>query len=393
MMKEYKLAKGWAIFIYLTAPLLIVVFGYLLLMPFLPGAKAPKAMQLYWFFAPLSLGMLAVFSIGLINTWIGRFVIAADRVFTKGIFSNRQLLFEQIKGYRTDGMYIFIVPAAKGLKQIKVSHYFSGANEIVAWLAANFPNLDVQQEADEEEAMLANEALGCTVEEREAQVLKARGRARTLNTAGGLVAASTCFWPQPYEAVVFACLLLPVICVLVSRTSNRLIRIEERRSKAYPSVFVSLFFPSLAICIRALLDFHLLRYGNVWKGTLLFAALLMALLLVKNKAFVFQQVKTYATLAGLAVLSLAYGYGATLTLNSIFDQSAVSVYHAQVLSKRVQSGKTTTYYLSLSPWGPQKKVDDIAVQRSLYSRLQVNDDVSIYLRQGRFAIPWFVVTD
>lgn len=391
MMREYKLSKGWALFIYIAAPLLAALFVYLLLLPFLPGSKDAKTELLSWFLVPLSLFMIGVCVAGVMDAAKSKFVIGEDRVFTTGVFSNRELLFQEIEGYRTDERYIYILPFDKGLKRIKISTYFSGTANILQWLSERYPDLNNEEVKAEEEQILSDATLGSGVEEREEELGKARSKAKALNWAGGLVAVWSWFFPQPYEAVILACLMIPLLCLFVTQTSKGLIRIEEKKKSAYPSVFSGVLFPSLALCMRALLDFNILRYENVWKGTLLVAVLFMAALLVKSKEFTFRSAREYGVALGITILAVAYGYGAVVTANCTWDTSSPTVYHAKVTGKHVSSGKTTTYHISLTPWGPQKQKDDVTVSKASYNRLQSGDDVSVCFRQGRFSIPWFFI--
>jgi hypothetical protein len=391
MRKEFKLAKGWAVFIYIMAPLLIAVFGYFLLMPILPGGNEDRFMQLYWFMAPLSLLMIALFIIGLLDAAKARFVIDSDRVLAKGVFTDRELLFHQIAGYRTDDKYIYILPLEKSFKRIKISRYFGGTAEILNWLSENYPDLDEQKALSEKEEILSNYELVYTPEQREEKLAAARKRSKALNWAGGLIAVWIIFFPEPYEAAVFATLVVPIVSIMVSKYSGGLIRLREEKASAYPSVFSGLFFPALAICIRALMDFNIFQYGNAWKGALLVAAGLMTLILIRSKEFLFRSAKDYGVVFFFGVLSLAYGYGAVVTINCTWDTTTPTVYQAQVTGKHVSSGKSTTYYVTLTPWGPQTKTDDVAVSKGMYNRLQNGNDVRVYFRKGLFSIPWFFI--
>lgn len=75
-MKEYKIAKGWAIFIYLVAPVLIGLFGWLLILPFLNGDFSPNAS---WILIPVSIAMIALMFFGVIDAYKGRLIIQEDR--------------------------------------------------------------------------------------------------------------------------------------------------------------------------------------------------------------------------------------------------------------------------------------------------------------------------
>jgi hypothetical protein len=88
-----------------------------------------------------------------------------------------------------------------------------------------------------------------------------------------------------------------------------------------------------------------------------------------------------------------YGYGAVVTLNCMYDKSEPKTFNATILDKRISSGKSTTYYLELTPWGQQKEIDEVSVSKDLYNNLNKNDKVNIYYMQGKFDIPWFEVTE
>ncbi len=392
MIKEYKLAKGWAIFIYLTTPLLLLAFVYLLTLPLWPGMADKKTLQLYWLLAPVSVGMITICILGFLDALKGRFIITGERVCRKAVFTSRELLLHQIAGFRADEKYIYIEPTDKSLKRIKLSRYFDGIPEILQWLDERFPDLDEQEVLRGAQAALEDDSLGLTFEERQATIAQASRRAKLINWSGGLIAAWTIFFTQPYELSILASALVPVVAILASRYSNGFIRVAENKKSIYPSVFTGLFFPSLVLCLRAMLDFNLLEYGNAWKLTLLVAAIFMTLLLVQSREFVFQSLKDYGLAAFFAVLAVAYGFGLVVTLNGAFDKSKPSLYPAQVISKRISSGKSTTYYLRLTPWGPQKESDDVTVSKQLYNRLRQGDAVNVGLWKGWLGIPWFAVS-
>ena len=123
---------------YIGAPLLIALFCWILIMPFIPSVKDDVNPSVYWFLIPMSLGMIALMTVGLIDTIKGKFVIDSDKIFTVSTFSNRQLMFNEIKGYRITDKYIFVESNNENKKKIKISTYFGKTNEIVEWLSENY---------------------------------------------------------------------------------------------------------------------------------------------------------------------------------------------------------------------------------------------------------------
>lgn len=170
-MKEYKISKGWAIFIYITAPLLIGLSGWLFVMPFIPGSGNNP--EIFWFLGPISLGMMVVMIVGLLDTVKGKFVIDNVKIFSTSTFSYRELMFNEIKGYRVNDKYIFIEPNTGNKKKIKVSKYFGRTNEIIEWLSSHYPDLDIVQANQEKEEILNNAEVGWTLQEREEKLTKA----------------------------------------------------------------------------------------------------------------------------------------------------------------------------------------------------------------------------
>ena len=99
------------------------------------------------------------------------------------------------------------------------------------------------------------------------------------------------------------------------------------------------------------------------------------------------------TIGGLSLLFFAYSYGVVIHYNCHYDESEAELYTAKVLNKRVSSGKLTTYYLELTSWGPQPEIDEVSVVNDLFNRIEVGDQVTVYLQKGKLEIPWFFVTN
>jgi len=392
-MKEYKISKGWAIFMYIGAPLLIALFCWILIMPFIPSMKDDMNPNVYWFLIPMSLGMIALMVVGLLDTIKGKFVIDNDKIFTVSTFSNRQLMFYEIKGYRITDKYIFIESNNEQKKKIKVSTYFGKVNEITEWLSENYSDLDIVQANQEKDEILNNEEFGWTKEQREDKLIKAHKTAKILNWTGGLIGAWTLFLANPYEYAIIASIVFPIICVIVLKYFNGLLRIDERKDTAYPTIFWAIFAASMGLCLRGLMDYNIFDYSKIWTPSILIALTFIAVLTIGNKEFKFNKAKDYLTILGFSIFMFGYGYGAAITLNCMYDKSEPEKYDATILSKRISSGKSTTYYLELTPWGKQKEIDEVSVSKDLYNKLNQNDKVNIYFMKGQFDIPWFEVTE
>jgi hypothetical protein len=115
------------------------------------------------------------------------------------------------------------------------------------------------------------------------------------------------------------------------------------------------------------------------------------MIIYRNTEFEFSKIKKYTTLFGLALILFGSSYGTIISLNCMNDTKESEVFSTPVLHKRISSGKSTSYYIELPPWGPQKESAEISISKKLYQQLNDNDTVTIRLFKGRFNIPWFVI--
>lgn len=389
-MKEYKIAKGWSIFIYILAPLLFVLFGWALTQIFPAGDFTP---HWRWIYFPLSIFMMIIILIGVIDTYKSRLIIEEDKIISKSALSNRELRFEEIKGYRFNDQYIFIEPFDREQKKIKISQYVGGYKEILNWVSQTFPDLDEQTAKEEEEGILGDENLGHTKESRAEKLLKARHRARVLNIAGGAVGAWVFFYPSPYQISLLVAIILPIIVLLVSKFSDGLIRMKEIKKSAYPHVVFAFIFPAMAMVLRALLDYNILDFSRVWPLTILLTIVLSLVLSYKQTEFSFRKNEDIFYLIFLMLFFFAYSYGAVIHVNCYYDDSQPEHYTTTVLDKKISTGKTTTYQLKLAPWQKQAEAEEIDVSKDLYDRTETSDEIGIDIRKGKLHIPWIMVTD
>src|SRR5687767_2585050 len=130
-MKEYKIAKGWAIIIYIFAPLMIALFVWVLLMPF---QKEEISLDATWFLIPVSIAMIALSILGIVDAYKSRLLISDDSIKSINVFSNRELMLDEIKGYTVNEQYIFLKPKDQSKKIIKISKYIGGYGELSIWI-------------------------------------------------------------------------------------------------------------------------------------------------------------------------------------------------------------------------------------------------------------------
>lgn len=391
--REYKLGKGWAWLIYLTAPCMLALFGWLLIQPILPLVQVsiPSAaipLDAYWFITPIALAMIIVLLIGLRDAYKGKVVINPNKIAVVSTFSNRELYTDEIKGYRITDKYLFIEPIDSEKKRVKISTYYSGCDEIEMWLSERFTDLDIEDALAEKNEVLEAGSFGWSEEEQAHKLAQAHKTAKFLNWTGGIIGGWILFYPRPYEAAIWLSAIFPLICLGCIKTHRGLLRLDEQKSSVFPNVFWAVFAPGMGICLRGLFDYTIIDYSALWLPLAFSVIAFMGILAFRSTEFTFKKVNDYVKFFSVALVITGYFYGLILSLNGAYDNSVAEVYKATVLSKHSSSGKTTSYYLELSPWGPQTESEDFSVSLSKYEQIHEHDVVNVYLMKGRFNIPW-----
>jgi hypothetical protein len=388
MTGEFKTAKGWRIFIYIFSPLLIALF---VSVGFIAFSSQTSNLTVLLILVPVSLGGTAMFTYGLIETIKGRFIIASNSVSRISMFGRRTLDFQQIKGFRYGSNYIHIISNSKDKKSIKITTYIEKSSQILEWLANNFIELDSHEAEQEEREILTDNEFGINSQTREYRLIEARRAAKYINIIGGLVGAWLWFFPTPYSLSLSVGMILPAIAFISIYVYRGLIRFDEKKNSAHPSIIYGFLFPSAGLVIRAIMDYEILDYKNLWIVISVSTIALTSLLIVGTKEIKFTKLIDYFTTLSLAGLILSYSFGTYTVSNCLFDKSEPEIFKSEVIDKEISSGKTTIYYLTLKPWGPRDKIERVSVTRDEYEASDKGDTVDIYLRQGLLKTPWFYI--
>jgi hypothetical protein len=101
-------------------------------------------------------------------------------------------------------------------------------------------------------------------------------------------------------------------------------------------------------------------------------------------------------IAAILVMLLAagsYSFGLAIAADSLLDHSKASTYAVPVTSKHSSSGRSTTYYLDLAPWGPVDHPNEISVSSSMYHETSAGDQICLGLHPGQLHAPWYQLVD
>ena len=334
--------------------------------------------------------LLGIYLISVVLT--SRLILNPDSIELKYFLSSKLFLRSDIAGYRIlPTQYISTLvfqPKASEQKKLKIPLYFRTDKAFGDWFidVPNLDHADLGQSMAELEAVVARDAPG--IDATEERIAAAYRTVKMLNWAAGIASVWAWIYPNPYPIAMLAAGVLPLIAIVLLARSHGIYQIEGRRNDARPSLAGAFIFPSCALAYRAIQDLHFLQWKPLLFATLALAAVLTIFLAQSDPHFHNRAVAAVS----MFFLGSMYCYGAVAHFDVLADRSAPLTYQTQVLSKRADNGRTTTYYLQVAPWGPRQHSDEIEVSRSLYAAINPGQPVSIRLYSGALHLPWFSVS-
>jgi len=214
---------------------------------------------------------------------------------------------------------------------------------------------------------------------------KARRVATVVNGAAYAAIGWGFFYPHPYGLVIFLLGALPLVAVGIAVTGQGRYSLEGRKDDPRPNLVVALILPGLVLMYRALTDEEVLDWRMLLWLTGAIAVAWVALLYTVSPELRERKL----TLAIMAPLMAAYGYGACALVDMRLDPHTPVVYDTKVLGKHVTSGRSRTYYLDVEPWGPRSGHGDVSVTRDFYDGASAGSRVCVYLWPGALGARWF----
>ena len=320
--------------------------------------------------------------IAMIHIYSVRLTVSEDSIHDKSLFTDRTLFFSDIKGYTVStnrsSTTLKLVPEDPALRSISVGSGMDGYDELVAWAAARYPDLDMLARKE----ALEDPALGGSREEVEARLKRARRRCGILTaTAVGMIITSLDDALREYSLIL--AMVLPLVAIVLAYFHKGFISLEMGKRIPFPSIYYA-----SVICAGLLgyyaLQTRLVSHTGIWVPMIVTGLAVGGLLL-------WGVGKTDLISVFLAIsVAVPYGYGASMCVNVLGDQSQTEEYTVTVLDKWVNKRKHATYYLKLEAWGPQATRGE-KVPVSMYKSAAAGDMVLITLHKGRFNIPWYTI--
>ena len=347
------------------------------------GPKGPPLM--------ITLSLLFVLLGGylILSMVLSKIILRPDAVEVQNPLSRRTMLREEIGGRRflPNTSTIELLPRDKSQKKLKIAFFSKPDALFTAWFAS-IPDIDAAELAKSESEIASDVEFGLTPEQRSEQLARARMTARWLTRGALLISAWGLFYPRPYQLIMGILAAVPLLAVMLMLRSRGVYEMEGRRNDARPSLVIPFLIPSCVLAIRAITGVNFLRWMPLFTLCLVGACALTLLVASADR----RMRERRAAMGGIFLIAAFYALGVAAQADELFDRSTPQVFRVAVLSKRVSSGKSTTYYLRVEPWGPKQDANDVSVPARLYDVVLPKQTVCINLLQGALKIPWYFAT-
>ncbi len=328
----------------------------------------------------------------IIGNQIKRKIIISDNsIKSVNIFRTKEIPFDHIKGVRIGEKVIYIESDQDNYPKITLNDYISidDSAGLSAWLTTNFKDLNKEDFEEEKDAILHDSALGITEADRERKLSNMRKYAVAYSIGGYALFFASIILHQHINLLTFALLIYPLAGIVLMGFSQGLVKLFAKKNSAYTSLFMGLLFPSFALIIESSYAKILSYDAALWAPCLIIGFAIFTALYFTGIKKLNQGI--WAQVFVAVLISGGYGYGSTVNINSVFDQSNPQTFSAKVIDQHISHGKSTSYHLTLSEWGQHQGTDNITVSESFYYQAQVGTFVKVYLKKGELNIPWYYV--
>ncbi|MEN6637094.1 MAG: hypothetical protein ABFC56_14670 [Clostridiaceae bacterium] len=198
------------------------------------------------------------------------------------------------------------------------------------------------------------------------------------------------FLDVPYQLFAWLTMLPPPLLLMMHYLFPNEVTLAEESKFVHGRVKImyALLFSIAPLSLRAILDFHILKFGRF----LLVSGILIVLFVIQAYLSSEECRIRKIQLLGLTCILGIYCFSAVSITNALLDRVPPQDKMAMVIDKHISSGKGgDSYFLDLQT-SPEEEYS-FRVEESLYYETQINDTVNVLFYQGAFDIPYAQIED
>lgn len=391
----YQLQLGWRIFLWIMGIVLLLGGLGVAMLATLFDAGPYTAARIAVVIPGAGFGVFGSYCI--LCLLRSRLVLHADRIELRGVVLRKELRRDEIAARRVDRggegpATLVLIPKDSKKRNLRIGLMFHADQIFKNWIEP-IRDLDAEEAAQaagarqqSEAALLADPRLGATPQARAAKLARARTLAKVLTGATVIIAGWGLLDPRPYPLVIALLAAIPLIAIVLAATLPKLCRLFGSATDARPSLAVAATAPGVVLGVRAVFDISLLDWPLALAAAVA-GVTVVALVLTMIDPWLRAHLRQVPL---IAIVALPYTFGVIVLGNVLLDQEPAQMFQAPVLSKRVQTGRPTTWHLNLGPWGTRPAAEEVSVSKALYDEVEVGQSACVFTKSGPVGIPWFV---
>ncbi len=377
---EYGMKAGQKL-LYMVLGMFFLVLGTIL-GPLLIASAANRtfSMMMILFFFAFSVFMLA-------QVLRSRLVIEGTRIEVRGAFKEQSADLSEIEGFRTistrNGSYTQL-GLREGRGTISISNGFDTDEAYREWLR-RVPDLDARDRKALLDEISQQADLGATPEERLSALATAKTWGVFLLVVTVVAAVALNFADNSLRLLTALILMLaPLVVMLLVGRSPLLYAVYKPKADPRAELSFVLIVAAFGLFIRNRGVHFVSLQPLLW---------IMGLITIGYMAGLSSSIRgarsIWSNFIGMLFFAAFYSYGFVVLANTLTDHSQATRFTATVIGKHISSGRSTSYILDLSPWGPVENPNKLTVSSSLYNETSVGDPVCLDLHAGSLHAPWY----
>lgn len=386
----YRISKAWRVFLFFGVTIIIAGLVYYIAATSMGYTLIEGSTDIFY---KVIAGILCfVLPCGLIGFYRWRIEIYEDRLRIVERWRSQTAYFRDIEGIKIMsnryGKILQIILKESNSQKLNVGLIMENKKQFITWAQDTFGDIELKNYQEQLKSITEDENLGDNKEARMDKLKKAKKWAGLINAFGCIIAAYAFFYPQPYNIIMWTLIIIPFLALSLMVIFSGRIKMDGPKESPYPTIAMAFSIPCVVLAMRAMLDWQIVNYKLFWIPSAIFAGVLYIAVIFVAKDM--RENPKYMVL--VLLICIAYGYGATTTINGLLDTSVSTVYEADVINKRINDGKyKTMHYLELSPWGEVKEQKEVSVDKSTYDYYGAGDTVKVMEQKGALKIKWFFV--
>jgi hypothetical protein len=199
--------------------------------------------------------------------------------------------------------------------------------------------------------------------------------------------------PRPFVLVMLILLAIPLAAGWLTWYYKGILRIYISGARPYPTLLLGMLAAEFIAFIALLRVYNIYAFGqHFWLLLMGCSVVVLVIWAVACRAAVAGEKNIFAVYLAMLLIAGAYSYNALIFVNCTYDRGAPEQWRVGIDRKHARHGKSTSYWLDLSPWGRFDLGKSVSVEYPFYRSVAEGDSVKVLIHPGKCGIPWYEVT-